>query len=70
MLTSKHERLQLDTFAFLVKQKVYNTIPLFSENLRAMYFFFSAGNKWYQVNYHISTEIYSVQTHQIKIVSH
>ena len=46
MQTLKH-----DTFVSLIKQKVYNKIPLFSENLRAMCFFFTAGNKWYKVKY-------------------
>ena len=54
MLTSKRdnldfsrERLKLDTFVFLVKQKVYYTIPLFSDTLRVM----CSGNKWYKVKY-------------------
>ena len=37
------ERLKLDTFVFLAQQKVYYTIPLFSDTLRAM----CSGNKWY-----------------------
>ena len=41
------ERLKLDTSVFLVKQKVYYTIPLFSDTLRAM----CSGNKWYKVIY-------------------
>ena len=36
---------------FLVKQKVYSTILLFSETLRAMCSFSTAENKWYKVNY-------------------
>ena len=39
--------LILDTFVFLVEQKVYYTIPLFSDTLRAM----CSGNKWYKVKY-------------------
>ena len=46
MQTLKH-----DIFVSLVKQKVYNKIPLFSENLEAMCFFFTARNKWYKVKY-------------------
>ena len=52
MLTGKREnftftlrqRLQLDTFVFLVK--AYNTISLFLENIAAMWFFFIDGDKW------------------------
>ena len=42
-----HLKLLFDTFVFLVKQKVYNTIPLFSETLRAM----CSQNKWNKVKY-------------------
>ena len=38
-------------FCFSRKAKAYNTIPLFSENLRAMCFFFTAGNVWYKVKH-------------------
>ena len=41
------KRLKLDSFVFLVMQKVYNTIPLFSDTLRAM----CSGNKWYLAKY-------------------
>ena len=39
--------LKLDTFVFLMKQKVYYTIPLFFDTLTAM----CPGNKWYKVIY-------------------